>query len=495
MSTLADCQLVELVRVATPTQAAPLHPLREISFRANAWLPSELDQLLELFASDTPVRTIADVLGRPLYGVQSKLHELGLRRNSAQPWTDLDDADLSRRYGVDPTAAIAADLARSCSAIYARAALLGLTEGNPPPWTPWEDAQLAEGYRRALPLAQIAALIGRPPSGTTARASTLGLRHPNQPEYWSPEELKRALELAEAGVLYRAIAARLTQEGFPERSAIGVRAKLRALGYWRGWGRPWEPEEDALLEAAYATGSSLTPLTDRLARTKNSIRYRAGFLGLQGTHSRRNGFRDGPDWSEADLAFLRAHYGKMHTPDLAKALGRTKAAIFTRANAIGLAHGYIVAWTNGDHEALEIAFRNDIAIADLASALGRKACSVSKYAKNHGFAFGRRPLADTPPTKAEILAMESKGEGEGHQRPPKPKEAHSAAHHNQADRQPGNDHEGDPAVQRDNRRHPQRAPAKRPKGWRERRDDRLRRGRRNGSRIRPGRRNRNQGPG
>lgn len=149
MTTLADCPIDELVRVPAPEPAIPVRPLREIPFRANAWLPDELDRLQQLFAGDTPLRDIARLLGRPLHGVRSRLHELGLRRNSSQPWTELDDAELSRRYGLDPTAAIAADLGRSCSAIYARAALLGLTESNPPPWTPWEDAQLAEAYPSA----------------------------------------------------------------------------------------------------------------------------------------------------------------------------------------------------------------------------------------------------------------------------------------------------------------------------------------------------------
>lgn len=444
MTTLADCPIVELVRVPAPAPNPSVRPLREISFRANAWLPDELDRLQQLFAADTPLRDIAQLLDRPLHGVQSRLHELGLRRNSTQPWTGLDDAELARRYGLDPTAAIAADLGRSCPAIYARAALLGLTEGNPPPWTPWEDAQLAEAYRRALPIARIAALIGRPPSGTAARASALGLRHPNQPADWSAQELKRALELAEAGILYRGIAIQLTRDGFPARSAIAVRAKLRALGYSRGWGRPWEPEEDALLEAAYAAGASLTPLTTRLARTRASIRWRAGFLGLRGTHSRRNGFRNGPDWSEADLAFLRAHYGKMPTPRLATALGRTKAAVLTRANVLGLEHGYISAWTNGDHDALEIAHRHGIAIADLAAALGRKRCSVSKYATNHGFAFGRRPLLPQPPTRNDILKLGTKGEGEGGKRHTS-MEA-SDVHPDQAHRQPRDDHQGHEAL-------------------------------------------------
>src|SRR3546814_4116544 len=85
---------------------------------------------------------------------------LGLRRNSARPWTEFDDAELVRRYGSDPTAAIASHLGRSCAAVYARAGFLDLTDVNPPDWTGWEDAQLVEGYRRGVPLRQLGK-IGR----------------------------------------------------------------------------------------------------------------------------------------------------------------------------------------------------------------------------------------------------------------------------------------------------------------------------------------------
>lgn len=281
----------------------------------------------------------------------------------------------------------------------------------------------------------------QPPSGTAGRASTLGLRHPNRPADWSAQELKRALELAETGILYRAIVARLTQDGFPARSAIAIRAKLRALGYSRGLGPPPGARRGRAARSRLRRRQKPDPAHRAPRPTQEFDGWRAGLLGLRGTHSRRNGFRDGPEWSEADLAVLRAHYGKMPTPDLAKALGRSKATVFTRAHTLGLEHGRIVAWTNGDHEALEVAHRHGIAIADLAAALGRKPCSVSKYATRHGFAFGRRPRLPQPPTRNDMLNLETKGEGEGGERHTS-MEA-SDVHPDQAHRQPGDDHQGD----------------------------------------------------
>ena len=123
-----------------------------------------------------------------------------MRRNSTREWTDLDDAELARRYDNEATATIARDLGRSCSAVYVRAQILELTEPQPPEWTEWEDAQLRAGYTRATDVSQIAAIIGRPVSGTASRASKLGLKHPNNPAGWTEPEICRALELLDTGI-------------------------------------------------------------------------------------------------------------------------------------------------------------------------------------------------------------------------------------------------------------------------------------------------------
>lgn len=402
-----DAAIVELV----PCSARPDSggPLREMAFRKDSWAPHELDELRRRFEADQSLDEIAEALERGRFGVADKIAVLGLRRNSTRPWTDTEDDELIRRYGEIATAEIALALGRSCAAIYARASLLGLTDGNPAPWTKWEDAQLRAGYARAVPLQQLAVLIGRPLSGLSARAGTLGLRHPAQPPEWSDAETARALELAEAGHRYRRIIDILDGEGFPRRTLAALGPQLRRLGYGRGWGRPWCPEEDALLTRAYADGASLTPVRTRLGRTICSIRWRAEYLGLRGSHANRNGWRTSPDWTEADLDTLKAEYGRTPTRALAAKLGRTKASITTRANVLGLAHGYIRPWSEAELTALAKAFAHGIAIADLAGVLGRKAASVSKFATKHGYDFGRRPLRPIAPSIAEILALPEPG--------------------------------------------------------------------------------------
>jgi hypothetical protein len=395
--------IVELI--PCPLVQRPGMPLREMPFRADGWTPEEVAVLHGLFEDDHAIDEIAAIIGRGRAGVADKIAKLGLRRNSKLAWTVLEDVELARRYGVEPTATVALAFGRTCSAIYARARLIGLSDDNPPRWTEWEDAQLAEAYRLAVPVFQISALIGRPSSGISTRASALGLRHPSQPPNWTSEETARALELAEAGHRYRAILNMLAGEGFPLRTLAGFTPQLRRLGYGRGWGRFWTPEEDALLTQAYHDGASLTPLRTRLGRTPCSIRWRAEYLKLRGTHIHRNGWRTSPDWSDADIATLKVEYGTTPTKQLATKLGRTKAAITTRAHTLGLVHGYCRPYSASDLAALDLAHRHGIAIADLANALGRKAFSVSKYATKHGYHFGRRPLQNPPPTLRDILAL------------------------------------------------------------------------------------------
>lgn len=232
----------------------------------------------------------------------------------------------------------------------------------------------------------------------------------------SAARTRRALELAEGGVRYRAIVDRLAGEGFPQRSVRGFALQVRKLGYGRGWGRRWTAEEDELLRRAYATGASLTPVKTRLGRSTCSIRWRAGELGLQGTHRNRDGFRQGPVWTPEQDGALRARYGKVATPELARELGRKPSAVMQRAAALGLRSGYIRPYTPDERRAIGIAWRRGLSMVDLAEALGRDPAVVGKTAARLGLSFSdparpargpRTPRAlREPVTLASILAAE-----------------------------------------------------------------------------------------
>ncbi len=383
--------VVELVPCPM-TSVRGASPLRETSFRKDAWLPEDIDRLHAMFRSDEDFGAIEAATGRSIVAIRSKIGELGLRRNSSQPWTDLELEELARRYGVDATSSIAADFGRSVAAVYARAGALGLTETSAPPYTAWELAQIRAAYADGVPVAQLAVLIGRPASGIATVASRLGLVHANAPADWSAAEQQRALALAENGRRYRQIALDLAAEGFPARTHNAVGQVLRKLGYGRGWGRPWAPEEDDLLRATYARGDSLTPTRRRLGRSVCSIRWRAAELGLQGTHARPNGWRTEPPWTENEIAILRRDYGRVPTPQLAAGLGRKKGGVFNKAWSLGLVHGYLRPFAEEEKTAIRIAHRTGISLTDLSAALDRDPAVVSKHAIRHlGLSFRDRP--------------------------------------------------------------------------------------------------------
>jgi len=387
--------LVELVPCPALSPAdppAPGAPLREVAFRRDSWLPEQLDVLCARFAADEDLQVIADVLDRTLVAVRTKVDDLGLRRNSARPWPELEDAYLAQHYGTKPTSTIASELGRSCAAVYARAGVLDLTEGNAPPYTLWEIAQIRAGYDWGVPVTRLAVIVGRPVSGIVSLASKLGIKHRNSPPDWTSAEQGRALALAETSIRYAAVADQLEAEGFPRREGRTVGQALRKLGYGRGWGRPWLPEGKDLLRHAYEYGLSLTPLQRRLDRSREAIAHQAKEMELQGTHARPNGWRTEPDWSEADIAILTRDYGRVPTKELAKRFNRKKGGVYNKAWSLGLEHGFIRAFTTDEERAIHLARDHGVSITDLSAALDRDPAVVSKHAIRMDIPFATRTV-------------------------------------------------------------------------------------------------------
>lgn len=411
--------LIELVPCPASIQDGPGLPLSEVAYREDAWLPEEIDSLRAWFGDDEDLGEVAVRLDRTLVAVQTKVAELGLRRNSSRPWTEMDAAYLVEHYGTDATSVIASVLGRSAGAIYAHAGLLELTGATEPDWTAWETAQVRAGYQQSVPVAQLGVLIGRTSAAIATLASKLEIKHANAPPDWSAAEQQRALELAGEGHRYVVIAERLRAEGHPQRSGRTVGQTLRRLGYARGWGRSWLAEEDDLLRGAYAHGKSLTPLRTRLGRSKTSIAYRAGELDLQGTHARPNGWRTDPPWTEADIAILRRDYGTVPTPELAARLGRKKAGVYNKAHALRLVHGFMQAFSDEEERAMRIAWRHGTSITDLGKALDRDVAVVSKHAIRIRIPFSARtnkaprgPRRGRPAvTLASLLAIGDAADG------------------------------------------------------------------------------------
>ena len=85
-------------------------------------------------------------------------------------------------------------------------------------------------------------------------------------------------------------------------------------------------------------------------------------------------------WTEEDIEFLKANYGKMKAKEIAKAIGRTEGAVMTRAYLLGLNSELekVPTWTGEDIEFLKANYgkmTND----EIAKAIGRTERAVRDW--------------------------------------------------------------------------------------------------------------------
>jgi hypothetical protein len=136
---------------------------------------------------------------------------------------------------------------------------------------------------------------------------------------------------------------------------------------------------------------------------------------LQGTHTRRNGWRTEPAWSEAEIAILRRDYGRVKMKELETSLGRKKGGIYNKAFQLGLNSGYFREFDDDENRAIRIARDHGVSLTDLSAALGRDLAVVSKQAIKLGIPFATRvnraprgPRRDrSPVTLGGLLAMDA----------------------------------------------------------------------------------------
>jgi len=96
-----------------------------------AWTSEEDERLRKLYPQ-VKYPLIAEVLGRTVNSVRSRLHRLGISENRS--WTELEESYLREAYGVGKLKgelnlkALAADLGRDVSAVCLKARRMGLTD-------------------------------------------------------------------------------------------------------------------------------------------------------------------------------------------------------------------------------------------------------------------------------------------------------------------------------------------------------------------------------
>lgn len=394
----------DIITLGTATEKVPSKDdsaVKEIVYRRDSYLPEEIALMRTMFDAGVATGEIARALARGTAGVATKMADLGWTRNTSRPWTGLEDEALVQHYRREPTLTLANRMNRSAGALYARARHLGISNAGEPGWSAGEDELLKAAWQKEIPIARITTLLDRTGNAIISRASDLGLRRPSTPENWTEEERARVLVLAETGMTYAQIARTTSSEGWPKRSKVSIKNSLRALGYERGWGRPWLQEEEDALRRAYADGSSIAALAIGLGRTRSSAMWKASELGLKGTHVRKNGFRSSPDWTKTEDAYLRESYGRLPSKAIARELGRALAAVYNRAWILGLKTGYAKPYSPDEDRAIRIAHRHNLRLTDIARAAGRDPSALCRRAAKLGLSFSARekPASQTPRAK------------------------------------------------------------------------------------------------
>lgn len=352
---------------------------RDFSQRQDAWTPEQTALLQSLFRDDIPLAEIASMLGRSLHGTRSKICDLGLRRNSARPWTEEEDSILLKFYRRESTSQLAVSIGRSPASIYAKASQLGLTLESMPPWDEFEIESLKRYYRDGEPISQIAAALGRTISAVNTKASDLGLRHHNHDPRWSSEEVAILAECVDRHLTAREISEELKGRGF-DRSRSAVKQMVNKLGFERPTFALWTPEEDARLREGVSNGERLASIALSLNRTLSGARWRSRHLGLK--HPKPDGNRGGPLYTSEELRYLTESYGKAPVKEIAAKLGRPLRSVYCQAFHMGLKTGNNQRFSEAEDALLLSTLAKDgPKLIEVARQIGRNYQVVSKRRK------------------------------------------------------------------------------------------------------------------
>lgn len=90
----------------------------------------------------------------------------------------------------------------------------------------------------------------------------------------------------------------------------------------------WTDDEQQYLREHYREGDTITSI--HLGRTVSAIRWKRTRLGLSFFHAVRR------TWTQSDDDYIRTHYPDEPAADIARALGRTKAAVARRAGRLSV---------------------------------------------------------------------------------------------------------------------------------------------------------------
>ncbi|GAB2959144.1 hypothetical protein GCM10027048_28030 [Hymenobacter coalescens] len=200
------------------------------------------------------------------------------------------------------------------------------------------DDALIRELYPTVPTEQLAATIGVPATAVCCRAQRLGVSKPRL-NTWTAAEDDIIREH------YSAMTAKQLTALLPTRTVHAVTNRVQDLGLTTQAQRRWTTEEDALLRDKYAT-TRASKLAKQLGRTRAAVVSHANDLGLTKTLEMRRTLTggEGRGWTARDKEALRRWFPVHQTRFIAAWLKRSFDAVSRMAGNMGLskAPGFVV---------------------------------------------------------------------------------------------------------------------------------------------------------
>ncbi|EBB7908372.1 hypothetical protein CKR46_16700 [Salmonella enterica] len=325
---------------------------------------------------------IAEKLGRTENAIRWVVRNLDIPLTEKyRSWTEVEKK-IIRTYSsrVDGVALVASLLPwRTRGAIFRMMDKLGIIRGKK--WNA-KELRILEQYYPAEGIAVADRLPGRTPYAVRSMATQRGIKlidSGSVQQKWTPEEWQLLKENSQLPFVDLAAL-------FPERTHTSVRKALDRMRKGQGavkehvsqkkknHKRPenlaqtdnvkisenynnrclaWTAQDLAFVKANY--GVMKTPeLAEKLGRSVASIRITGGRLarGKAGSNIKASEkYRNHrSSWTVQELRFVETHYGVMKTVEIAKTLGRTAVSVRLAAQSLGCCKAASTPWTEAEED-------------------------------------------------------------------------------------------------------------------------------------------------
>ena len=163
----------------------------------------------------------------------------------------------------------------------------------------------------------------------------------------------------------------------------------------------WLPEDIDRLRSMFLADNTFETIEAALDRTQTAIRSKICELGL-----RRNSSRS---WSDTELEELARRYGVDATSSIAADFGRSVAAVYARAGALGMTEGNAPPYTEWEIAQIRAGYARGVPVSQLAVLIGRPTSGLATVASRLGISHVNAPTDWSTAEQQSALALAETG--------------------------------------------------------------------------------------